>query len=183
LSRVQATATLYVPTGYLGALPTWLRRNADRFGRLMTQDQVKAAAAAGVEIGSHGHIHEPLDVVPANVVRAQLSESRSVLAEATGFAPRSFCYPHGYNSSVLRGIVRGVGFDNACAIGHYLHRTNRDRFRVSRILVNPAVGPTDLLNLVTVGPPQIQAHLKRLATPAWRYARRFNRQIGRKAWS
>ena len=171
LAGAAASATLYVPTRDLGGTASWLPGEAGRLPLLGRSDLVDLAAA-GVEIGSHGAQHVPMDVLPAAVAAAHLGESRTVLEDVVQQPVTSFCYPHGYHAPRLRRQVAAAGYDHACAIGHRLHGAGEDRLRISRLHVRADHDPTTLLDLVVGGPRGLLPLVKRAATPAWRVARR-----------
>src|SRR6266571_438713 len=113
LREVGATATLYVCPGHIG----------DRMalGPLLSWDQVREVAAAGIEIGNHSLRHHPLDVLPEPVLDKEIRESSQRLAEELGAPARSFAYPHGYHSGRVRAAVARYGHDNACEVGRRLY--------------------------------------------------------------
>ncbi len=177
LAAVGATATLYAPSRHVGGTAAWLPAPADALP-LLDEDGLREVVAEGHEVGSHGAEHVPFDVLPAREAEAQLAESRDRLEAATGTPMRSFCYPHGYASRRLAGRVAAAGYDNACVIGHRLHRTDADRHRVARLMVTPATSPDDLRRLVVEGVPGLAPRAKQVAGPAWRTARRAAGLVG-----
>lgn len=179
LARFGATATLYPSVGHLGERAGWLGRWADDFGPLLTIGQLAEVAAAGVEIGSHGLFHHPLDVLPPHQLSHEITDSRDRLEQTLGRRVRSFCYPHGYHGPRVRAAVAAAGHDNACEVGRQLHRPGDDRFAVPRLQPTPDHGGADLLDLVRTGGPRLLPHAKRLAQPAWRVTRRVARRFGR----
>ena len=178
LARQGARSTLYVPTRHLGGHATWLADGGHL--AILDADAVREVADLGHEIGSHGAVHVPLDVLPGPVVAAQLRESRRALEDAVGRRVDSFCYPHGYHSRRLREHVRRAGYRNACTIGHRTSPVDEDPWAVSRLLVGPDHDGAAVLGLVHDGGPGGPAPaLKRLATPAWRATRRTALATGR----
>lgn len=178
LARLEARSSLYVPTRHLGGHATWLPDGGHL--EILGADALRAVADLGHEIGSHGAVHVPLDVLPGPVAAAQLRESRSALEDATGRRVDSFCYPHGYHSRRLREHVRRAGYRNACTIGHRTSPAGEDPWAVSRLLVGPDHDAAAVLRLVREGGPGGAAPvLKRLATPAWRATRRTALATGR----
>src|SRR4051794_29329659 len=93
LRRHGATATLYVLAGRLGGENAWDPEGPRR--PLMTAEQVRAAAVAGMEIGSHGMLHRPLPELTAAELHEELVESRGRLAEVTGAPVGGLAYPYG----------------------------------------------------------------------------------------
>src|SRR5207237_6074874 len=112
LREVDATATLYVNPGHVGTrMP---------LGALLSWDQIRSGAAAGIEIGNHSQLHRPLDVLPEALLDKEIRESTERLADEVGTAAVSFAYPHGYHSRRVRAAVARYGYDNACEVGRRL---------------------------------------------------------------
>lgn len=178
LARHDARSTLYVPTRHLGGHATWLPDG----GHLAILDagSLREVSDLGHEVGSHGAVHVPLDVLPDALAAAQLRESRHVLEDVVGRRVESFCYPHGYHARRLREQVRRAGYANACAIGHRTSPPGEDPWAISRLLVGPDHDGPAVLGLVQGdGPHGPVPALKRLAGPAWRATRRTALATGR----
>lgn len=171
LAAARATATLYVPTRDLGGTASWLSDGASGLP-LLGPDDLADVAAGGIEVGSHGAVHVPMDVLPPSDAADHLRESREVLEDVVQRRVDAFCYPHGYHARRLRRQVAAAGYAHACAIGHRLHAPDEDPYAVSRLHVRPDHDPATLLDLVAGGPRGLLPLAKRAATPAWRLARR-----------
>ena len=78
---------------------------------------MRELAGEGVEIGSHGlrHLHLSEVTDPASL-RAEISDSRTILRELTGQPVTGFCYPYGDLSGPVVDAVRAAGYDYACAV-------------------------------------------------------------------
>lgn len=114
LRRWGCGATLFVLPGRLGGDNAW-----DPLGPrkpLLTADGIRRAAAAGVEIGSHGLTHTDLTGAGDATLRAETAESRALLAELTGAPVTGFCYPYGTVDARAADAVRAAGYTYACAI-------------------------------------------------------------------
>jgi peptidoglycan/xylan/chitin deacetylase (PgdA/CDA1 family) len=170
LRDVGATATLYVSVGHIGrdAAPM---ATTGTFGSLLSWDQVREVAAAGIEIGNHSLIHHPLDVLRPVVLDAEIRESKERLEQEISAAIPSFAYPHGYNSGRVRATVAKYGHDNACEVGRRLHHVGSARFAVPRLHITPEHRGPDTVTAVRTGAPGLVPTLKRAAQPAWRAAR------------
>lgn len=182
LSAAGAGATLYAPTRSLGGTAEWMPGAAASLPLLASSDLV-GVAAAGVEVGSHGARHVPMDVLPPATAAAYLLESRSVLEAAVQAPVTSLCYPHGYTSRRLQRQVAAAGYTSACTIGHRLHAVDEDPLAVSRLLVGPQHDPAALVELVRHGPRSIAPLVKRAATPAWRVVRRTALRTAKLTWT
>ncbi|HEX8973255.1 polysaccharide deacetylase family protein [Oryzihumus sp.] len=176
LGRHRAQATLYVPTAHVGQDAGWL---GTRQGRLPLMDwpELRAAGASGVEIGSHGHWHRELDVLPAREVLAEARLSRTLLEDELGTAPQSLAYPFGYTTRAVRRAVHDAGFASACAVGYTTSPLpGLDPFAVQRLLVAPGTTPEQLADLLT-GRQGVESTLRRWTRPAWRTARRVRHSL------
>jgi len=114
LARWDCGATLFVLPGRLGGDNAW-----DPLGPrkpLLTADGIRRAAAEGVEIGSHGLTHVDLTKADDATLKAEVTESRSVLAELTGTTVDGFCYPYGTIDARAVAAVQEAGYTYACAI-------------------------------------------------------------------
>ncbi|MFI1563011.1 polysaccharide deacetylase family protein [Streptomyces sp. NPDC020490] len=114
LRRFDCGATLFVLPGRLGGDNAW-----DPLGPrkpLLTADGIRQAAAAGVEIGSHGLTHVDLTRADDATLAAEVRDSRSLLAELTGTPIAGFCYPYGTVDRRAVAAVRDAGYAYACAI-------------------------------------------------------------------
>lgn len=176
------SATLYPCVGHIGSTASWLPKPWDRTP-LMSETQIVEAADVGIEIGSHGDLHQPLDTLPADTASTQIGCSRRILEDLTGMPVRSFCYPHGYHSRRVRESVKASGYDNACAIGHRVQDTAGDRYAVTRLLVDENARGDALLHLVAHGPGPLVPAAKRLAQPGWRLARRIGHHVLGRSWT
>lgn len=114
LRRHGATATVYVLAGRLGGDNSW-DDDAPR-KPLMTADQVREAAAAGMEIGSHGLMHRHLPRLGEDELTEELVGSRARLAEVIGAPVEALAYPYGDLGAREVAAARAAGYDNAVAV-------------------------------------------------------------------
>jgi peptidoglycan/xylan/chitin deacetylase (PgdA/CDA1 family) len=129
LREHEMTATLYPATGFLG-------RRGPGGGRMLAwRDLPELAAGGAVEVGGHTHTHPKLDAVAPARAREEIERCKGLLEDALGSVVRSFAYPHGYSSAAVRAIVRGAGFDSACAVKNAFSSPADDRFALARLTV------------------------------------------------
>lgn len=114
LLRYGFSATVFVLAGRLGGHNCWDDDGPSK--QLMTTEDVQHAAACGMEIGSHGMLHQALRRVEAPVLADEVSNSKTILESITGEEVRGFCYPYGDVNEAVVDAVRGAGYDYACAI-------------------------------------------------------------------
>jgi peptidoglycan/xylan/chitin deacetylase (PgdA/CDA1 family) len=129
LERYGFAATVFVLSGRLGGHNEWdpLRQRK----KLLTADEIRNVADAGMEIGSHGLTHLSLPDVDDAVLSAETVNSRATLGELLGQPIRGFCYPYGNLDGRVVTAVQAAGYEYACAtepshaIGRYaLPRTS-----------------------------------------------------------
>jgi peptidoglycan/xylan/chitin deacetylase (PgdA/CDA1 family) len=160
------TATVYVTTGCIAATSRWLDGVGEGDRPLMDSDQLRAVAAAGIEIGGHGHTHVQLDTVSPAAAALEIARSHDVLAETVGRV-RSFAYPHGYHHRRVRRSVQEAGYDSACGVGDGLAQPGANRFAIPRVIVRE---DSDVERVLAGAGAVVGArHLRR---GAWRVARR-----------
>ncbi|WP_307625965.1 polysaccharide deacetylase family protein [Streptomyces turgidiscabies] len=114
LERWDCGATLFVLPGRLGGENAWDPLGPRR--PLLTADGIRAVAAAGIEIGSHGLTHIDLTKADDELLRAEVAESRALLSELSGAPVAGFCYPYGTVDQRAADAVRAAGYGYGCAI-------------------------------------------------------------------
>jgi peptidoglycan/xylan/chitin deacetylase (PgdA/CDA1 family) len=177
LATLDAGVTLYMSAGHVGGTAAWLGAQADAFGPLLTWQQLREVASAGVEIGNHGLRHQPLDVLPRADVATQVRTSRDLLEQQVQAPMRTFAYPHGYHDARVRSVVAETGHVTACEVGRRRYRLGDQRLAISRLQLTVDDRGPDALRLVRTGGPKFEPAVKRAAQPGWRLVRRVARDV------
>ena len=139
LQRRGFTATAFVIAGRLGGVNGWDAEGPRK--PLMTAGQVREIAAAGMEIGSHGLRHVPLECAGGLALLHEQRLSRQILQEVTGAGVRGFCYPYGHLDGRIVTGVQEAGYDYGCAIWT---SALTGPFALPRIYVGEPDGPARL---------------------------------------
>jgi peptidoglycan/xylan/chitin deacetylase (PgdA/CDA1 family) len=113
LLRHGFTASVFIISNRLGGSNEW---DEGPVWPLMSADQVRELASAGMEVGSHGTTHVRLAGLDAGQLEAEVRDSRASLGELTGVPIRGFAYPYGSMDAAARHAVRDAGYDYACAV-------------------------------------------------------------------
>jgi peptidoglycan/xylan/chitin deacetylase (PgdA/CDA1 family) len=108
------TATVFVVAGSLGGTNAWDDPGPRK--RLMTADEVRRAADAGIEIGSHSLHHRRLPEADGSTLADEVHDSRTVLSGLIGADVTGFCYPYGAVGAREADAVRAAGYEYACAV-------------------------------------------------------------------
>ncbi|MFH0765748.1 MAG: polysaccharide deacetylase family protein [Calditrichota bacterium] len=107
------TATVFIPTGYLGRANDWdYHLGGPRF-RHLDSYQVKELAARGWTIGSHTVTHRGLTTLDPKAVKTELMDSKRCLEDITGKSVNWIAFPFGrYNLRILETAAE-AGFTGA----------------------------------------------------------------------
>lgn len=131
LQQHEMTATVYVVTDLLGGHNQW---DDGPQVSLMDADQVRAVAAAGMEVGSHSRTHARLAGAGTDTLAHEIAGSRSALEAVLQRDVAGFCYPYGSFDAAAADAVRAAGYDHACVTGDYLPG---HRYALPRCYVSP----------------------------------------------
>ena len=77
-------------------------------------DQVRAMAAAGLEIGSHGCSHRILTRLPAEAANEELVRSKAEIEHRVGGKVEHFAFPNEVASGALVAAAATAGYRTAC---------------------------------------------------------------------
>ncbi|QNE74213.1 polysaccharide deacetylase family protein [Streptomyces finlayi] len=114
LRRHGCSATVFVLPGRLGGSNEWDRPGPHK--PLLTAEGIRAAADAGMEIGSHGLRHRDLTSLSGSELRRETHHSRELLHDITGVVPEGFCYPYGSVDERVADSAREAGYGYGCAL-------------------------------------------------------------------
>lgn len=103
---------------------------------MMTSDQVRALAAAGMEVGGHTVSHPILTRLSDDVAREEMARGKDELEELLGQAVTLFAYPNGkagqdYGDSHV-AMARELGFRAAVTTDPGVTGRRTDRWRLPR---------------------------------------------------
>ena len=113
LSRNGYTATVFLPTAYIGDSPR-------KFNGVecLTWNQVRELRRAGVDFGSHTVSHPQLRHLGAEKIQDEVRSSKQTIEQELGCAVKSFSYPYAFPETdrlfrqQLRGILADAGYEN-----------------------------------------------------------------------
>ena len=138
------TATIYVPTDYVGAA---------KGGRpVLSWSQLQEIVECGVECGSHGHTHRRLDQATYRVALEEARQSRMLLEDRLQRPILSLAYPGGCWDSRARKAVAAVGFSSACVVDELVASSRDDPLSLPRLTVRSWVDVSGLARLLARRP-------------------------------
>jgi peptidoglycan/xylan/chitin deacetylase (PgdA/CDA1 family) len=109
------TATVFVPTGFLGRRSAWYDIPSCEM-EVMDESELLQLERFGIEIASHGHGHLDLEHATAAEAEADIAASVETLTALVGRPPRYLAYPWGRSSEATRQAVVAAGFDAAFSL-------------------------------------------------------------------
>ena len=146
------SATLYVPTGYVGVTS---RFNGSRGGEdqmILSWDALRDITTEGVEVAAHSHTHPQMDRVPAAAIRDEVRHSRGLMEDRLSVRVDGFAYPFGYWNAAARSAVASEGFRYACTVGNLTTSPDDDVFTMPRLTVKAGLGVAGLARLLASRP-------------------------------
>ena len=176
LDKYGFTATVFVTTGWIADAGRYSAGPA--LGPMLSWNQIREVAAAGVEIGAHSHGHPQLDQISGSQLKDELTTPKELLEEGTGQPVPSVAYPFGYSSAQVRQAVRAAGYGHACAVANATARPGADELAVPRLTVRASTRPQTFERVVRGG-QESRIYLKDHAlTKGYAVVRRTKAVIG-----
>lgn len=148
LRELSLTATLFVPTGFVGSSSRWLVAEREQQRALLTWAEIAALPATGVEVAGHGHTHQQMDLLTARRAAKEIALCKAMLEDNVQEAIRTFAYPFGYSSRRVRELVRSQGFEAAFMVADLCSSDRDDRFGIPRLTVTPDTTPEQVQQLL-----------------------------------
>jgi peptidoglycan/xylan/chitin deacetylase (PgdA/CDA1 family) len=108
------TATVFVPSDYVGRGADWDTGLLGRRFRHLDAAALRDLVVAGFEIGSHSATHRDLRSLDDDALRRETAGSRRALEDLAGAPVRSFAYPFGRHDARVRAAVADAGYEIAC---------------------------------------------------------------------
>lgn len=167
LNRYGFTATMYLPTGFIGSSPLTFK-GID----CLTWSQVRELANSGIEFGSHTVTHPQLKTLQEKEIQYELQASKDSIEQQLGRSVTSFAYPYAFPETdssfigVLRRSLLASGYSNGVCtvIGT---NTADDELLLRRLPVNDCDHPNLLRAKLEGGYDWL-----RTVQRAWKIARR-----------
>ena len=161
LERYGFSATVFVPVEHVGGHAEW-DRDYGPPAPLMSWEQMIAAQSHGIVFGSHTLSHKRLTGLAADQLRAEITQSRALLAERLERPVPLFCYPYGDETAAVRAETAAAGYSLAVTTAPGWAAAGADPFGLPR---QEILGDTNIDNFIALlGNPVPQDGAAR-----WRY--------------
>ncbi|UEX77330.1 polysaccharide deacetylase family protein [Spiribacter halobius] len=151
LSRRGMVGTWFVVTRAIGGHADWLEDQGERRA-LLTAEQLREMAAAGMEVGAHGRRHLRLAALPPEELRSEVRGSREDLENLLSRPVTSFAYPYGSHDDAAVAAVSEAGYTAACTVRPgWIRPDGRQPLALPRLEIGPGVGSGELARMLTLG--------------------------------
>jgi peptidoglycan/xylan/chitin deacetylase (PgdA/CDA1 family) len=137
LSRYHFSATVFLPTAYIGAQPIQFKGKD-----CLTWNEVRELRKHGVSFGSHTVTHPQLTSMDAAGVRSELVHSKQVLEDNLGEAADCFAYPYAFPEDnvsfvrMLRDTLVEAGYRQGVSTRIGTARPQEDCYFLRRLPMN-----------------------------------------------
>jgi peptidoglycan/xylan/chitin deacetylase (PgdA/CDA1 family)/glycosyltransferase involved in cell wall biosynthesis len=144
LSEREIRAAAFVVAGRIGATNEWDTPLGARALPLLDDQGLRAVAAQGVAVGSHGMTHRRLAELEPGELEQELEASAQRLSELGLQRPVALSYPYGVSSPATAAAVRDAGYALAFTVDPGIVRRGADRYALPRIEVLASDTPRKL---------------------------------------
>ncbi len=135
LRRLQIPATLFLTAGLVGETNRWMAGRGFPERPMVTWEEVREMAAAGVEIGAHTLTHPRLTELDRETLTHEVEGAREVIESHLGRPVEGFAYPYGLLDEGVVTAVGAAGYRVACTTRPGFNRPQIDPLRLRRIEV------------------------------------------------
>jgi peptidoglycan/xylan/chitin deacetylase (PgdA/CDA1 family) len=136
--------TIFVPTGYLGKYPEWIKKKEYRSyrGPVMSEDQLRDIRKLElVTIGSHCVSHTDLRLMDETSAMNEIQSSKNKLENIIGREVKLLSFPHGAYTDKCIEFARQAGYERVFTIKPTLGLLSLNEFITGRISVSPGDWP------------------------------------------
>jgi peptidoglycan/xylan/chitin deacetylase (PgdA/CDA1 family) len=168
LRRFGFSATIYVPTAYVGGRACWLESSGEGRRELLSWQALCEVAAEGIEVASHSHSHPQLDRVPNVMIWDEIHRSKCLLEDKLGSSVRGFAYPFGYWNRAARAAVADAEYQYAFAVSELITTRSHNPFALPRLSVRPGIGVPGLAELLASRSTPTRRHWAEAKRILWR---------------
>lgn len=132
------TASVFVVSGQIGGVNAWDLPKGLPQENLMSADQIRELAAAGVEFGGHGHSHAALTELDDLALAQELEACQAGLSGLLGAPVATFSYPFGLADARVAAAAAAAGFSLACSTRPGMLSAGGDALALPRIMIKRA---------------------------------------------
>ncbi|MFZ5995735.1 MAG: polysaccharide deacetylase family protein [Thermodesulfobacteriota bacterium] len=132
LARYGFSATLFVPTDYIGKQSWWYVDYGLKPVSMLDWPQLRELSANNVDIQSHGCSHCKLTEIAPPDFQRELEKSKHVLEDGLGRPVDFFCYPFGEVTQNIAAAAGAAGYRGAACMDQGLYNPGDDPYLIKR---------------------------------------------------
>lgn len=153
LKKLGWPATVFLVAGKLGGLSDWAVTTDEPMHPhpLMNAVQLRKLAEQGFSLHAHSLQHHDLTTLDASHLAQDLRDSRALIADIHGLAPRFLAYPYGRHNETVRSAAQCAGFTSAFSVESGFNRPGENAYRLRRLDVFGTDTPAMLLRKIRLG--------------------------------
>jgi peptidoglycan/xylan/chitin deacetylase (PgdA/CDA1 family) len=141
------TASLYIPTHYLGRASEWDSRFGSCFELLDAHD-LRVLSEWGIEVGSHSETHPFMAAIPPHSMLLEAKRSKEVLEAVLGKPVNQFSYPFGSVNDSVTAAIGEAGYTYAVTVEERKCGAHEDRLRLPRLHVTADIDIRQFMRMV-----------------------------------
>lgn len=132
LDRAGFSATIYVPTDFVGKTTTWYSDHHLKPMPVLSWNDLRDLRGKGADVQSHGCSHRRLSALPEHEMLAELRQSRAAMRENLDGDIKHFCYPFGDFNDSVKAAAKVCGYKSAVATIPGRYRVGDDPHEIRR---------------------------------------------------
>lgn len=122
LRKRKMTAVFYMPTSQLDGYNVWNEKDGLPQLKLMNSEDINRLVGIGMEVGSHAHHHDFLELKDKEGVLKELSESKAILEDIINEKILTVAYPYGSIPARSQAILKQLNYKYGLAVYAKWHR-------------------------------------------------------------
>jgi peptidoglycan/xylan/chitin deacetylase (PgdA/CDA1 family) len=137
LNRYGFTATMYLPTAYIGTRPLQFKGKD-----CLTWSEIRELRKYGIEFGSHTVTHPQLSTLDSGAVAREVADSKHAIEDNLGEHIEGFAYPYAFPEqdaafvSMLRETLAAAGYRQGVCTRIGVARRQQDAYFLPRLPIN-----------------------------------------------
>lgn len=132
-------ATIFVPTGYLGKAPGWIKNPDHQYATelVATENQLKALPSHLITIGSHTVSHVNLNYENESTIKREILDSKNALERLTDRKVTLFAAPYAIINEKFAELFKEAGYQRLFLNIPTYPATRTDLYIMGRTSVEP----------------------------------------------
>jgi peptidoglycan/xylan/chitin deacetylase (PgdA/CDA1 family) len=138
-------ATIFVPTGYLGKKPIWIKNPNHKYANetVLTEEQLKALPTDLITVGSHTVSHINLNREDKTTIRYEITDSKKTLERILDREVTLFAAPYATLNEKYAELFKEAGYQHIFLNIPTFPFTKLDQYILGRISVEPTDWPIE----------------------------------------